>query len=748
MSLRRARRAATLGCVLVSCVIVASGCLTRPVSKLEPTTKASITSVLKQTAIDKVDVLVVVDNSSSMGDKQAYLREAIPDLVRRLVQPRCLPDGGGASVDRDASGQCPAGTKSEFNPVHDMHVGVLSSSLGPRLGDMCDPADPRGPNHNDDRAHLLNRAGADEHAQAVMGTSSYLAFLPAVPENANKPQPSGSVAIADPNALVAAFQDAITGVHQNGCGIESQLEAFYRFLIQPDPYDHMDASSGAGAWSGVDQKILSQRHDFLRPDSLVVILDLTDENDSEIDVRSLGGQGDLFMKASWQPPRGTSACSVNPLDPSCVSCSGLSNPGSDPACAGAYTLSNDWGFDPNLRHVHMKQKYGVDPQYPISRYAHGLMSKKVPNRDGEYPQGARRYVGTDGCTNPLFAAALPDGSSTDPSVLCDLPPGPRTPDMVYFAHIGGVPGALLHDDPSDPQHGKLSDADWRRILGNDPDTFDATGIDPHMIESTSPRPGLPGPLAASNADPISGREWITDANGRVDVQYACTFPLAQPRTCAPGDFTCDCSNANGRPSSQVPSVCDPANPVMQVRAKAYPTIRELTLAKKLGEQGIVSSICPAHVAEQAPGDPLYGYRPAISAIVDRLSSQLTAQCLPQPLQVEGGSAPCLVIEELPANDGITSCAQVPGLSPLEPAIQQRFDAQRLAQTPGTSSKDLPLACELAQVTNAAFTSCEAQPDAGWCYVEKDGSCTQSIRFSKTGNPPNGAKLTLQCLEKH
>ena len=87
MSLRGARRVATLGGALFVGMASAAGCLTRPVAQLEPTTKVSFTTAFKQTAVDKVDLLVLVDNSSSMGDKQAYLSQAVPDLVKRLVQP-------------------------------------------------------------------------------------------------------------------------------------------------------------------------------------------------------------------------------------------------------------------------------------------------------------------------------------------------------------------------------------------------------------------------------------------------------------------------------------------------------------------------------------------------------------------------------------------------------------------------------------------------------------------------------------
>jgi|HubBroStandDraft_1064217.scaffolds.fasta_scaffold01227_11 hypothetical protein len=133
--------------------------------------------------------------------------------------------------------------------------------------------------------------------------------------------------------------------------------------------------------------------------------------------------------------------------------------------------------------------------------------------------------------------------------------------------------------------------------------------------------------AASNTDPVSGRKWITDPPlGRsplnVDRQYACTFPLATPRDCTqPGtNYSCDCpSTATALTHAETPSICDDDPPTSQLAAKAYPTVRELLLAKRMRTQGIVSSICPIRVADSAdPSDPLYGYRPAVSQLVDRI----------------------------------------------------------------------------------------------------------------------------------
>ncbi len=71
-----------------------TGCLSRPVSTLHPTTKTNFTAALQQSAVERVDMLFAIDNSTSMGDKQAYLAAAVPDLVSRLVTPNCVDTSG------------------------------------------------------------------------------------------------------------------------------------------------------------------------------------------------------------------------------------------------------------------------------------------------------------------------------------------------------------------------------------------------------------------------------------------------------------------------------------------------------------------------------------------------------------------------------------------------------------------------------------------------------------------------------
>jgi hypothetical protein len=748
--------------------IAGAGCLTHPVATGEPTTKTNFTKELRQDAVDKVDLLFAIDNSASMGDKQDYLKAAVPDLITRLVTPNCVDASGKVVGVSHDDGVCDTG-QAEFKPVHDLHIGIVSSALGPQLGEQvfkhtpndypgaCDPNDKTttGLNkHCDDQGHLLTRADDDEHTLTA-AAAGFLAWFPTVKENQEgRPAPASPITSADD--LKTDFKELVAGVHEQGDGLESQLESWYRFLIQPDPYEHLGRDGtddqAKATWVGVDTTILAQRKAFLRPDSLVAVIVLSDENDSEIDATSLDGHGYWFNSANYVPSRGTSVCETNPLASACMSCS-VDQAQGDSNCknaGGLYPADSahpNWGMDLNLRHVHMRQKYGVDPQYPIDRYVDGLSKPQIEDRT----QSGKN------CTNPLFAATLPDGSSTDPDTLCKLPSGPRTSDYVFYAHIGGVPHELLHFTPGDPKASELTDADWVKILGKDPERYDTSGIDPHMIESYKPRDTLAATSSANDADPISGREWITDQGHKdtsIDLEYACIFPLASPRDCSakPTPPGCDCVDT-GLTHDQTSPVCDPTTPTLQTMAKAYPTIRETLLAKKMGKQGIVSSICPIHVKEEEKGDPLYGYRPAVASIVDRLKSKLAAQCLPQKLGVQqDGTVKCLVLATLPQGG---ACDASLGMSAPDDLVVGPFrrtehDAWVAAGKPGADPNTLTV-CAVQQLVGSDLTngSCRASSKPGWCYVEGDAAaadqCEQELEFTN-GTPPSGVKVSLQCIE--
>ncbi len=735
------------------------GCTTRPVVASDTTTTDVFSTVVKQRGVEKVDLLFMIDDSASMGDKQAYLKEAIPSLISRFLTPNCVTDDPPKSLGAStASGTCPQGGRLEFPAVHDLHLAIVTSSLGALGGSDYCRAD-----EENKHGRLVARAGSNGAALPDAQPSGFLAWFPNAGNEGNQAG-GGATPITEATALQRDFEDIVAGIGESGCGLEAQLESWYRFLVQPDPYDAIGVKDDASILGGIDKTILQQRHDFLRPDSLVAIIVLSDENDSAVDPRANGGKAWKFMEASatFAPSRGTSACDTDPTSAACVSCDDRTA-ANDPNCKlGKYTTTDpdlDKRDNVNLRHVRMKKNYGMDLQYPLSRYIGGLTSALVPHRDEEYPSGAHDYVGKGSCTNPLFAARLPDANSkTDTEHLCHLPKGSRDASLVFYAHIGGVPHELLHFDPSDAKASLLTDADWVKILGNDPEKADYAGIDLHMIESTKPRGTLQPPASADDADPIHGREYDSSANGlKSDLMYACTFPIAR-RDCklAANAASCDCPTkaSDVLPHAQLVPLCDPNDPTIQIRAKAYPTIRELLLAKKLGAQGVVSSLCPIHVTPQGNDDQRYGYLPAVTAIVDRLKSILGATCVPHPLERAADSTvECRVIEVEPAPGDQSACDSIPGRTRPASAVLARVREQQvIAAKNGEPDLTKNPVCEVAQLKSADPSKhggdCAGSDGAGWCYVTENaaGACAQAIAFTTKGNPKSGASVSLQCNE--
>ena len=494
----------------------------------------------------KLDILLVVDNSASMADKSEKLAASVGTLIRAVAD------------------------------IGDVHVGVVASSLGAFGGDVC----PNEGEYNS-KAHLRTSPAA----------------------------PSGVLTLAGGiDKLVTDTEAIVRGVGQTGCGLEAQLETAYRFLVQPDPWVtvKLDASNQADLGDDVDVELLQQRKAFLRPDSALVVVMLTDEDDSAPDPLSIGGQGWAFSARSFPgsktfrgdprngttAPRATSACtdpSKGPLHPDCTSCGfqALCD-ASDPACQKIKNdpncADNDGYYGPtednlNVRYHRMKERYGIDPQYPIERYVAGFSKSKVPSRKTEHPtqitaNGRREigpYTSAPTCDNPIFAANLPSNPGDD---LCNLGRGPRSRELVFFAVIGGVPDNLTGPNPN-----------WGAMVGENPDVFDFTRIDEHMVQSVAPRAGLQPPSSQrgyNGTDPIHGREWSTVND---DLQFACTFPLDTPRTCTAQDPSCDCALAEKNPP-----LCG-ATLGEQIRGKAYPSIRPLRVARGLGTRGIVGSIC-------------------------------------------------------------------------------------------------------------------------------------------------------------
>ncbi|HMJ10368.1 MAG TPA: hypothetical protein VK524_03125, partial [Polyangiaceae bacterium] len=156
--MRRVLRASIAGVAFAGIgAAVSTACLDRPVGEQTPRVSNIFVDQIAQTAIDKIDLLFMIDNSVSMQDKQQTLIAALPELVDRLITPICIGQNGQPTGQRsDQEGNCPQGSEPEFTPIRDIHIGVVSSSLGAHGGEQCKFVEGGDRDvSNEDNAHLL-----------------------------------------------------------------------------------------------------------------------------------------------------------------------------------------------------------------------------------------------------------------------------------------------------------------------------------------------------------------------------------------------------------------------------------------------------------------------------------------------------------------------------------------------------------------------------------------------------------------
>jgi hypothetical protein len=742
---------------------VTAGCLDRPVTKATPKLSNVYVDEIRQTAVDKIDLLFMIDNSISMADKQKILAQAVPILVKRLITPICVKacegqncseaeirDGVPTGAD-SLDGKCAGGGSPEFQPIKDIHVGIVTSSLGSHGGnpaneDVC--TDPAG----DDHAHLLGQI------RNLPGTYQNAGFLKWDQTNPAKYTPAGD---SDANAFSTKFTDMVTSADENGCGYEASLESWYRFLIDPEPPAAVvvdSATNLAGVQrindvEQIDQAVLDQRAAFLREDSLVAVIMLSDENDCSIQDE---GYGWLLSRQNAAMFKSTSECATDPNSECCQSCGEQEARGScglpkdDPSCAGGSTFDPNGIEDPlNLRCWDQKRRFGFDLLYPISRYSEGLTSPTIVKRDGS------------SVTNPLFATK--PGSKNPP----------REKGLVFLAGIVGVPWQDIADEGSLQGDGlrykTAANLDWNLILGNPGASPPVPPTDPFMLETPVERvvDGMPAPSnpitkdaiapsSSSNpqANKINGHE---QANvGNQDLQYACTFKLAEPLKCTPEKFTaeegCDCYEDDlgfNRPLCERDAQGNPTT--NQIYAKAYPGLRHLQALKEFGNNSIVASICPKYPEEMS--NPDYGYNPAVKAIIDRLKDALKGKCLPRPLVpaeaagkgLQANQVPCKVVEAVRPTG--SACACNPATNRVDitnPALTNAILTK--LKDNGTCDTDDPngikcsdfCTCELLQLQDQELKDCQTNPSPpdtpGYCYVNA------AANEPNVGNP----ELVKQC----
>jgi hypothetical protein len=208
-------------------VLGLAACMNRPLVEVEPVVESFVKHEMTQVQFSGVDILVVVDNSMSMAEEQANLATNFPLLIQSLLNP---PDSDGDTLP-------------DHVPVRDLHIGVVSTDMGTggySVETCSDPID----GDNGELQHTPNPSFPGCEA-AYPTYLSYEREEPDVPEI---------------DRIATGF-GCIATLGIDGCGFEQQLKATTKALI-----DHRDGINAG----------------FLRPDSILTILFVTDEEDCSV----------------------------------------------------------------------------------------------------------------------------------------------------------------------------------------------------------------------------------------------------------------------------------------------------------------------------------------------------------------------------------------------------------------------------------------------------------------------------------
>lgn len=182
-----------------------------------------VSTGLPRENVSTVDLLLAIDNSGSMGQEQATLATNLPDFITTLAS----------------------------RGVRDLRVGVVSSDMG--TGGFTIPTCSE-PNFGDDGILSPQVMGAGCTA-IPSGEPPFLGFRPAE---------GGSA------AGFASEVACIANLGTQGCGFEQQLDALLKAVVpESSPITFVNGSRGHG----------STNQDFLREESILAVLVLTDEDD-------------------------------------------------------------------------------------------------------------------------------------------------------------------------------------------------------------------------------------------------------------------------------------------------------------------------------------------------------------------------------------------------------------------------------------------------------------------------------------
>jgi hypothetical protein len=259
----KTRHSRIVGIAAVAWVAVMTGCLDRELRPLNPCLVSGVSQKVQVRNVDKVDLLMMVDNSNSMAGEQQSLKQQFPSVIRVLTT--------GFRFDGDPD---------PFPPVKDLHVGIVSSDMG--IPGVELPPSCHADGGDDGKLQNTPRGDACD-AQYPL----WLSFIgdPKIGQ------------LTDPQKFandVACIATLGTG----GCGFEQQLESPFKALmpklltdgagnVVQNPYRFI-ATEESRTWGRGDMPVAQGgnkgfiRNALTEGLSLIAILVVSDEEDCSV----------------------------------------------------------------------------------------------------------------------------------------------------------------------------------------------------------------------------------------------------------------------------------------------------------------------------------------------------------------------------------------------------------------------------------------------------------------------------------
>lgn len=273
-------RSRSLTALLSIATVLLGGCLDRPLRPLNPCTVSGVVNEVAVTQINEIDLLFLVDNSASMRQEQDALIAEIPRLVQILASGD-LQNGG--STD-------------DFDPVASIQVGVITSDMG--IGGVNINAGARCTSTMGDDGILIDlHRGTDAACPTEPATPPFLTFMAGM----------------DDPLTFADSVGCLANTGANGCAFEQQLEAVLKALTPADSAIRFPQSrGGTQVRDTAGHGGTGFNSGFLRQNSLLAIIMVTDEDDCSTSDLDLYVGFDLTAEASPYPPVRDAANNIAP----------------------------------------------------------------------------------------------------------------------------------------------------------------------------------------------------------------------------------------------------------------------------------------------------------------------------------------------------------------------------------------------------------------------------------------------------